>query len=69
MRILFGYQDTRTNNEDYALTPYLFGVLMNGVVIKIYGLGLCWFYHSFYIAIGFNVPKEFPTFKVLRKRT
>ena len=68
MRILFGYQNTKTNGEDMALTPYLFRVFMHGVVVKIYGIGLCWFYHSFYIAIGFNVPKEFPTFKVLKSK-
>jgi len=53
-------------NEDIALTPYLFGVSMNGIVIKIFGIGLCWLHYSVYLGIGFNVPKNYPTFKILR---
>lgn len=64
-RIIGGYQNTKLNNEDIALTPYLFGVCMNGMVIKIFGIGLCWLHHSVYIGIGFNAPKDYPSFKVL----
>lgn len=62
MRILLAYQNTRTNKEDIALTPYLFGVLHKGD-IKIYGIGICWFYQSLALMIGFNVPKTFLTFR------
>jgi hypothetical protein len=58
MRLILGYQDTRENQEDIALTPYLFGVFSIKSIVKIYGIGLCWFYFSFYIGIGFNIPKE-----------
>lgn len=67
MRILGGYQNTRLNNEDFAITPYLFGVYMNGIVVKIFGLGLCWGHHSTYIGVGFNIPKNYPSFKILKK--
>lgn len=62
MRILSGFLDTRGNKEDFALTPYLLLVLVNNS-FKIYGIGICWGYYSFYVGIGFNVPKHFPTFK------
>lgn len=62
MRILGGYQDTRTNKEDFALTPYLFGVYVNGKIIKVYGIGFCWGWISIFIGIGFNIPKNHPTF-------
>jgi hypothetical protein len=62
MRILFGYQDTRSNSEDFALTPYLFTVFVTGKVTRIYGIGICWAYSSFYLGFGFNVPKYYPTF-------
>ena len=65
MRIIGGYQNTKTNNEDIALTPYLFGVYANGKIIKVYGIGICWIYFSFYIGIGFNIPKDYKSFKTL----
>ena len=34
IRIIGGYQDTRSNKEDIALTPYLFGVYVNGEILK-----------------------------------
>jgi len=63
MRFVSGYMDTRTNKEDFALTPYLFSVYNYGVIVKIFGIGLCWGYHSAYIGIGFGVPKNFPFFR------
>jgi len=66
MRIIGGYQDTRTNNEDFAITPFLFGVWSNGVIVKIFGIGICWGFYSVYIGIGFGIPKKYPSFKVLK---
>lgn len=66
MRLVGGYQDTRTNKEDFALTPYLFGVYVKERIIKIYGLGLCWGWISVYLGIGFNIPKNFQAFKKIR---
>jgi len=65
MRLIGGYQNTKTNGKDIALTPYLFGVNMNMKVIKAYGVGICWLYHSVYIAIGSNIPVEYPSWKIL----
>lgn len=65
MRILGGYQDTRTNKEDFALTPYLFGVFINEN-IKVIGFGICWGWASAYLGIGFGVPKSYKSFKVLK---
>jgi len=45
MRLIGGYQNTKTNNEDFAITPYLFLVKMFGKEIKVIGfrylLGTC----------------------------
>lgn len=51
--------DTRTNKEDFALTPYIFLVKYIGE-FKIFGFGLCWGWWSISIQIGFNVPSEVP---------
>lgn len=66
IKIIGGYQDTRTNKEDFALTPYLFGAWLNGKVIKCFGLGICWGWYSFYLVIGINIPDNYPSFKVLK---
>jgi hypothetical protein len=62
MRLIGGYQDTRTNKEDFAITPFLFGVYYWGE-IKVLGLGICWGWSSVFLGIGFNVPKKVPTFR------
>lgn len=66
MRFIGGYQNTKTNNEDFAITPYLFGVKMFGDKIKVIGLGICWGHASVYLGLGFGIPKNYPSFKVLR---
>ena len=68
MRIIGGFQDTRTNKEDFALTPYLFGICLNGEIIKVYGIGICWGFYSFYLGIGFNIPSNYPSFKILKTK-
>ena len=68
MRLVGGYQNTKTNNEDFAITPYLFGVWTSGLkIVRVYGLGICWGHHSAYIGIGFNIPKNYPSFKIHKK--
>lgn len=68
MRILFRYQDTRSNQEDFALTPYLFLVYVNQYKdIKLRGLGFCWGFVAFGFIIGVNVPKEVKTFKATKR--
>jgi len=54
--------DTRTNREDFAITPFIFGVWANATVIKVFGLGICWGWWSIYFGLGFNIPKKFPFF-------
>jgi hypothetical protein len=50
-RIIGGYQNTRTNKEDFALTPYLFSVWVTGEIIKVRGVGICWGHHSVYLGL------------------
>ncbi len=66
MRLIGGYQNTKTNKEDFAITPYLFGVWLNGDKLKVYGFGICWGWFSVYIGLGFGIPKGYPTFTVLK---
>lgn len=55
MRIVSGFSDIRNNKEDFVLTPFLFLVfLRNPKIIKVYGIGLCWFYWSFYVGVKYN---------------
>lgn len=76
IRCLIGYQDTRINNEDLAITPYLFGVLTRKMPYCIYnnkrtaiiiGIGFCWLHSAIYIGFGLNIPKEIPSIKVLTR--
>ena len=66
MKIIICFQDTRTNDEDFAITPYIF--LVCGAVSKshFFGLGLCWGYYSICFALGFNLPKNYKTFRVIK---
>jgi len=52
-KMITGYQDTRDNNEDFALTPYLFFIYANVDDLKIVGLGLCWGFISIFVAFLF----------------
>lgn len=67
--IQLGYQDIRTNNEDFVLTPFLFLVNTKETkIVKVLGIGICWLNYSFYIAIGKNVPKELRGFNNHNKK-
>lgn len=71
LRILGGYQNTKDNKEDLAITPYLFLVSVNIKTtkkIRIYGIGICWIHYSFYIGIGINVPRIYPSFRNSSKK-
>ena len=62
-KLIFGFQDTRGNKEDFALTPYLFLIDVKGDFFKrILGLGICWGYYAVYISVGINVPPTTKTF-------
>jgi hypothetical protein len=64
IRFIGGFQNTKLNGEDFALTPYLFSVWATGEIIKVYGIGICWGYYSFYLALGFNIPKNIASFGI-----
>jgi len=68
MRIIHGYQDTRENKEDFALTPFLFSVCANKTISKLYGIGICWGYFAYFIGVAFNIPKDYPSFHKLTKQ-
>jgi len=61
--IVGGYQDIRSNGEDFILTPYLFLVNVKGEIIQVYGLGLGWGYYAVFFGLGLNIPKGFPHFR------
>lgn len=69
MRILGGYQNTKNSNEDFALTPYIFSVMVRVEKTRAFGLGICWGYYAAYLGIGFNVPKSFKSFKRYKNKT
>jgi hypothetical protein len=58
-KFLYGFQDTRKNSEDFALTPFLLLVYVNQDKCKIRGIGICWGYSSVFLAFGFNIPKNY----------
>lgn len=62
--LIGGFLDTRTNGEDFAITPYLFGFCVNGEVIKNFGFGICWGYYSVCIGLGWNIPISVPKFQI-----
>ena len=55
--LISGYQDTRDNGEDFALTPYLFSVVSTKNFFKIYGIGISWGWWCIHIGFMFNAPK------------
>lgn len=59
-KIFGGYQDTRDNDEDLAITPYLGFVHQKD---KTFGVSFTWLYWSLFVAIGKNLPKSYPKFK------
>jgi hypothetical protein len=67
VRIIGGFLDTRINNEDFALTPYLVSIIAKGEIIRVYGIGICWGYYSFYLGLGFNLPSNYPAFRIVSK--
>ena len=65
LRIIGGFQDTRENKEDLAITPYLALVMVNSDGIIVLGISITWIYHTIYIGIGYNLPNNYQTFKIL----
>jgi len=65
LNIIGGFQDTRTNHEDFALTPFLYLVFVNKIS-KAFGLGLCWGHCAVFLGISINAPKGMPRFMVVK---
>jgi hypothetical protein len=65
-KILIGCIFTRTNDEDLALTPYIALVYSKDKIYQVYGLSFTWLYYSVYIALGINLPKGYPNFRILK---
>lgn len=63
LNIIAAYQDTRSNKEDFAITPFLFMPIVKN---KIIALGICWGYWSIAVSMGFNPPKGFKKFLVIK---
>lgn len=55
--IIGGTQDTRENNEDFALTPFLFSVVATKQEFKIYGIGISWGWWAIHFGVMFYAPK------------
>ena len=51
MRVTLETQDTRTNKEDFAITPYLCGIKNSDYWKPFFGLGLCWGWWAIAIVI------------------
>ena len=50
--ITSGWQNTKDNGEDFAITPYVFSVIpANPNKHKTYGFGLCWVSYIYSIFI------------------
>jgi hypothetical protein len=67
-KLVTGHMDTRSDGEDFALTPYLSSVnaKYNKGIIK--GVALTWGYKSIFLALGINIPKNYPTFDNYTKK-
>jgi hypothetical protein len=55
--LISGTQDTRKNGEDFAITPFLFGVKSVNDPMRIYGLGLSWGWWAIHLSVIIGLPK------------
>ena len=68
VRLMGGFLDTRTQQEDFALTPYIGLVYVNiPKSVKVIGISFTWGYYCVHLSLGFNIPKEYPLFRVIKK--
>ncbi len=63
-----GYLDTRTNNEDFAITLYVSGFWARRGTIIMVGLGITWGWWSLFLGLGFDLPKRIKRFRVINKQ-
>lgn len=68
LRLVGGIQDTRRNDEDFVLTPYLFTVVVNIEKAKVRGIGIGWGHYAAYIGVGYNIHESYPSFQKFLKK-
>ena len=64
VKLLFAVQNTKWNDEDFALTPFIFTPFSRTHDVTFIGIGLCWGHYAGAVCLAFNVPKKFPMFRV-----
>ena len=57
------YLDTRINEEDFAITPYLSVFYAKNKGVLVTGLGLTWGWWALGLGIGNNLPKGIKRFR------
>ena len=68
------YSDTRTNNEDIAITPYLSLFYVNDIFnnigrVFIAGISITFLYNSIGVGITYNYPHGRASFKFITRKT
>lgn len=67
-KLVTGHMDTRSDGEDFAITPYFSLVSAKHGKGTIKGVALTWRYKSTFIALGINIPNNYPTFDNYTKK-
>jgi hypothetical protein len=63
-KIIGGYMNTRSYDQDFAITPSISAVNVKSIK----GIALTWGYKSIFIALGVNIPEDYPTFDNYTKK-
>jgi hypothetical protein len=62
MKVVIAYQNTK-GEEDFILTPALFGIWHNSENIFVIGIGIVWGWWSIGITLAKGAPKDYPNFR------
>ena len=62
MKIVIRSQNVKAT-EDFALTPFIFLVRLNGKVISVYGVGIQWGWLAISVDFVFNAPEGLKFYK------
>lgn len=60
------YLDTRTNDEDFAVTPYLSVFHTDNGGVSATGLSITWGWWSLSLGLGINLPKGIKRFRIIK---
>lgn len=66
MRLVCGIVSGIKALDHFAITPYVYFVSAKTQDIKGYGLGISWGVWAFYFIFTKGLPKDYPTFKILK---